>query len=54
MHITNYRDPIRTDGLPATPEDYRDTAAMLRAIGKFSAAAYYSARAAALEKKTAP
>lgn len=49
--ITNYMDPVRTDGRPATAEDYRDVAAGLRAIRKYAAAAHYEAKAAALEKQ---
>lgn len=49
--ITNYMDPVRTDGKQATAEDYRDVAAAMRALGKYAAAAQYDAKAAAKEKK---
>lgn len=49
--ITNNMDLIRTDGKPATAEDYRDMAAAMRAIRKYAAAARYEARATAMEKQ---
>lgn len=50
--ISNHSDPVRTDGQPATAEDFRDVAVVLRRIGKHGAAAHYDAKAAAMEKKS--